>query len=196
VIAPHQATGVVRLQIRDQASGRKVTSSAFEASSTLAAVREFAAAEFALAGDPPPVFALTYPPFTTFDQPEQLLATLADLGLSPSATLLVKEVKPSFLAASEGAAGPAEDTSATDSPAAASTAEAQPAAAAAAPGMALCPGGHPLTALQMSEEGWCDKCQEPLPLAGEAFECRTCDFFLCRRCRDEAAISAAAASVP
>lgn len=180
----HQAAGAARLQIREQASGRKVVTTAFEATSLLSAVRDFAAAELGLPGDPPAVLALSFPPFTVLDQPEQLGSTLGALGLCPSAALVIKEGRHAYLAAADAAGAGTEAGVPPAVPAAEPAGAPAAEASVGGPGIAgaRCPAGHAMTALQMLEEGWCDKCSEVLPEGSPAYECRQCDYYQCPPC--------------
>lgn len=174
--APSTSSGSgssARLQLRCAASARSATK-AFEATAPLSVVQVFAAAEFGHAEAP--TLALTFPPYTVFEAPEQLSASLASLGLCPSATLRVVPPPSTFLAAEAGAEEAAQPTDAAPAEAG------EPAAAPVAGGGGLCPRGHPLAAKTMPESGWCDKCSEDLPEGANAFECEACDLMLCAKC--------------
>eukprot|EP00439_Symbiodinium_sp_Y106_P087028 s532_g38.t1 len=105
----------VRLQIRCATSGRVVTSSSFDPDDLLISVRAFATKELELLpgeGASGPELSLAFPPRTAFTSDDQLRSSLAELGLTPSATLLIKGIsavpapaEPAELAGTEGVAG-------------------------------------------------------------------------------------------
>lgn len=187
-VQPKVATSTVRLQLRCATSGRAVTTTAYDASSQLRAVAEFASQEFGHAGDLPPL-ALTFPPRTVFESPEHLSSTLAELGLAPSATLLVKPPPIAHLAeaeAEEEAMARADTTGPADAQppleVEVPVSAAPPAGSSGGGGAAKCPLGHVMTSLHMEDEGWCDKCQTELSVGADAYTCAACDFFVCPSC--------------
>ncbi|CAE7884374.1 rab1D [Symbiodinium microadriaticum] len=71
----------------------KVTSSSFDPDDLLISVRAFATKELQLLpgeGASGPEMSLAFPPRTAFTSDDQLRSSLAELGLTPSATLLIK----------------------------------------------------------------------------------------------------------
>eukprot|EP00927_Polykrikos_kofoidii_P086999 TRINITY_DN9914_c0_g1_i1.p1 TRINITY_DN9914_c0_g1~~TRINITY_DN9914_c0_g1_i1.p1 ORF type:complete len:753 (-),score=132.11 TRINITY_DN9914_c0_g1_i1:56-2314(-) len=191
----------VRLQIRCATTGRVVSTSTFGATGKLSAVRDYAATELGLRRDA--ILSLAFPPHTEFSSPEQLEASLGDLGLAPTATLLMKS------AAKESADVSTGETT-TESPAAttvsASAALGAPAAeslvghnlassdgpnsasadASVIPVAACqkCPRGHDMDNLDIAAESWCDRCGESIVPGGDlaGFICRPCDFIECGTC--------------
>ncbi|CAJ1452494.1 unnamed protein product [Effrenium voratum] len=153
--APAAPSASVRLQIRCASSGRVVTATNFTPSDHLLAVRDFAAKELQLMpGDATagPELSLAFPPRTAFTEPSQLQSSLQDLGLTPSATLLIKGLPTVPVPDAEGVGGPP------------------------------CPRGHGMAVLQPSEEMWCDKCSQALGPGSTAYTCGECDYIQCEGC--------------
>ncbi|CAJ1362142.1 unnamed protein product, partial [Effrenium voratum] len=153
--APAAPSASVRLQIRCASSGRVVTATNFTPSDLLLAVRDFAAKELQLMpGDATagPELSLAFPPRTAFTEPSQLQSSLQDLGLTPSATLLIKGLPTVPVPDAEGVGGPP------------------------------CPRGHGMAVLQPSEEMWCDKCSQALGPGSTAYTCGECDYIQCEGC--------------
>ncbi|CAE7446418.1 unnamed protein product [Symbiodinium natans] len=159
----------VRLQIRCASSGRVVTGTSFGPDDTLLSVRDFAAKELCLLlgeGTDGPEMSLAFPPRTSFTSEEQLSSSLAQLGLTPSATLLIKGISAMPAAPAEDAEGGA---AAPEVP--------------SAPTSASCPRGHAMVLVATSEDAWCDKCSEALPPGEQVYNCSECDYFECKSCR-------------
>lgn len=156
-------TGGVRLQIRCPVSKRIHLAAGFAEASLLGEVLASAAAELAVEE---PYLVLGYPPFSQFTV-DDCKKTLKELGLCPSATLLIK----SAVAVVEA---PGDDVAA-----------AVPQAAAAddsAPAVRPCPKGHAMTRLPAPAGGWCDMCDKTPAEGSEAFQCKQCDFIVCQEC--------------
>lgn len=175
------ACGLVRLQLRCAVSGRMVTTTSFEASTALRDVFAYASAELSLGtgegnadGSSSAItLQLAYPPRTVFNEAEHAGASLGNLGLCPSATLLVKsECTP--------ATGDAEATRSadieTDQVAAAQSESSVP---------ALCPNKHEMSKITATEDMWCDKCQKDLAAGGTCYECSICEYVQCQACTDQ-----------
>lgn len=178
---PKVGSGTVRLQLRCASSGRAVTTTAYDASSLLSSVCEFAAQEFGLSGSLPQL-ALTFPPRTVFDSPENLSSSLGELGLCPSATLLVKPAPAVYLAEAEEQVTRADLAPESQLAGADLAAESTDPAGSRGSALIRCPRGHIFTPLHMADEGWCDKCQAALPEGSDGFVCEACDFYLCPSC--------------
>jgi len=171
------SSAAVRLQIRCASSGQTVTlGSSFTPSSTLLSVRDFAAQELNLLpgeGVVGPVISLAFPPRTEFTELAQLQSTLQDLGLTPSATLLIKGI------CAEGVEIPRvpvevhEETS-------------PPLPERSLEEISKCPRGCTMTTMRVEEEMWCDKCSKALPTSSTAWYCSSCDYIQCSGCEPAA----------
>lgn len=174
--SPSKDSGAVRLQIRCATSGKVVTlGSSFTPSDTLLTIRDFAAKELNLLpgeGVDGPQMSLAFPPRTVYTELTQLQSSLKDLGLTPSATLLIKGIsavpdEPVEPAAEEGGEGAVE------------LPPAPPAESADAP---KCPRGCVMATMPVEEEIWCDRCSKALPVGTSAFNCQDCDYVQCQGC--------------
>merc|ERR1711920_288998 len=128
------------------------------ATSTLAAVRDFAAGELGLdTGEhaATPELSLAFPPRTVFTAAEQLTASLNDLGLCPSAALVIKGGY-AHLSAADATDGIVEE----DAPEVGDTVDTNSEQQAE---QRVCPGGHVMAELRNEEEAWCDNCSKGLP---------------------------------
>lgn len=163
----------VRLQIRCASSGRAVTlGSSFTPTDTLLTVRDFAAKELKLLpgeGLEGPEMSLAFPPRTVFNEIAMLQSSLKDLGLTPSATLLIKGVS--------AEAEPSEPVGAVPG---VETMQEEP--RCEAPPSAPCPRNHPMVCVPIEEEMWCDRCSKALPIGSTAWNCHECDYIQCQGC--------------
>jgi len=116
---------------------------------------------------------LAYPPRTVFTVAEHAGTSLGNLGLCPSATLLVKgEDKPSIsdVENARNAGNAADQDAATPS-----TNSVRPA----------CPNNHEMSNLVAVEDMWCDMCQKGMAAGDAAYECSTCEYIQCQACTDQ-----------
>jgi len=175
------ACALVRLQLRCAASGHMVTTTSFEAGTALRDVFAYASAELSLGTGEGNVdgssstitLQLAYPPRTIFTAAEHASATLGELGLCPSATMLVKsEDKPSSSEVQDARnAGFAADEVA----AAPTTSSVRPA----------CPNNHEMSDIMVTGGMWCDMCQQGIAAGHAAYECSICEYIQCQACTDQ-----------
>jgi len=175
------ARGMVRLQLRCATSGRMVTTTSFEAGTAMRDVFAYASAELSPGtgeGNADGLgsaitLQLAYPPRTAFTAAEHAGTSLGDLGLCPSATLLVKsECKPSTsVGEDERNASNAADQVST-----------APGASNVRP---ACPNNHEMSDIVAAEDVWCDMCQQGMAAGDAAYECKTCDYIQCQACTDQ-----------
>lgn len=174
--ASSSSSAQVRLQIRCASSGRAVTlGSSFTPTDTLLTIRDFAAKELKLLpgeGLEGPEMSLAFPPRTVFNEIAQLRSSLKDLGLTPSATLLIKGVS------AEAPAAPVEAPVEEPGEVPGAVEEPEAVEQAAAP----CPRNHPMVCVPIEEEMWCDRCSKALPIGSTAWNCHACDYIQCQGC--------------
>lgn len=174
-------TGLVRLQLRCATSGRMVTTTSFEAGTALRDVFAYASTELSLGTGEGNVggsssgitLQLAYPPRTVFTTAEHAGTSLGNLGLCPSATLLVKgedKLSTSHVEDERNA-----DITADQAAAAPNASSVRPA----------CPNNHEMSDLVAVEDMWCDMCQQGMAAGDAAYECSTCEYIQCQVCTDQ-----------